>query len=212
MHPSAFSAAPPASSRRGWQRLAVLAAGAVTAAAALVAIAAPATAGSASPVALVDSYGGASQLAGNANNSNQAIQDCGGGGGWIGSGNRTCVESAVTPTQETSASTQDCRGPFSGSGGVTSCQGLAVTSAQGPGLGDILQPCGPLSTYCPVPEPDVAPALTTNAFVQNCDGGTASTSGGRACVAPATSPAHATVQTFDEGAGLKGGGAKGGGA
>ena len=110
----AFSAAPSASLRKGWHRLAVLAAGAVTAAGALVAIAAPATAaltGSASATGLSGSS--------ISSQASDFVQDCRGPYG--GSGGRSCEEPTVTPAHATSVTVQDCRGPFSGSGGVTSC-------------------------------------------------------------------------------------------
>lgn len=165
----AFSEASPSATRRGRQRLAVLAAGAVMVVGALTAIAVPAAA---TPAA-------------SATGSHLTAQDC--GGTWVGSGNRTCVASAATTPRATSASMQDCGGGSMGSGGVTSCVESAATSARMP---DPPMPCGPLSTYCPAPEPDLA--LTTSAFAQNCGGGWAG-SGNRTCVESAATPAHATI-------------------
>ncbi len=164
----AFSEASPSATRRGWQRLAVLAAAAVTAAGALVAIAiaVPATA---TPAASV---------------SHVTMQDC--GGGWIGSGNRTCVAStqammpdppmpcgplstycpapAAALALTTNAFTQNCGGGWIGSGNRT-CVEPAATTVQ-----------------------------ATAAPMQDCGGGT-STSGGRTCVTSRAALPGATFTT-----------------
>ena len=160
MRPS-FSVASPASIRRARQRLAVLAAGAVTVAGALVVLAAPATAvGTGSAWAATSA----------------TVQDCGPYGG--SGGVTTCPAPGATQAQATSATVQDCRGPLIGSGGRT-CEEPTTTQART--SEEPILPCGPLSTYCPAP--DATQDRATSATVQDCRG-PFSGSGGRTCEEP----------------------------
>jgi hypothetical protein len=199
MRSPAFPAASSASPQKGWQRLAVLAAGAITAAGAMVSIATPATAvltGSASAASL-SGFSTSSQAS-------DPLHYCEGPYG--GSGGRSCEEPTVTPLQATRANTQNpCGGGNLGSG----CPEPDVTLARAV---TTIQDCdrGPLvgSGGRACEEPTVASARAASVTVQACGGGF-SGSGGRSCDESDEAPAGTTssaAQVWDDGGGVKGGG------
>jgi hypothetical protein len=121
MPPAAFSVTSPLSGCKSGRRVAVLLTGAATIAGGLIAFAAPAAATVQVTAATATT-----------------MQAC--GGGTMGSGNRTCVESTTTPGRATGTIPQDCGGAGQFGSGNRACGRSAPTS--GRAIGVTAQACG----------------------------------------------------------------------